>query len=301
MKWNINDIPVFTAVVAKKGISAAAKHLNMPKSTVSRCLSRLESDLDVRLLERNSRRFRVTPEGDAFYKHCLLIMEQVEAAQDRVSGFQTEPSGPLNVIIPMAFCREILRGHLAEFHRRYPKIELDIRATNEHVNLIHEGIDVGFQLGPLPDSDLVATTLYETPLIWVTSETYRQENPEIEDFNHLEKHLIISDKRYQSINFSIRHMGQKKPWRLQTPMHTTDPIMVREMVIQGCGVSLVPEIFCQNAFADGRLTLLHKDVEVLPATQFMAVYPSRKLLSEKARLLINFLREIITQNSQQPT
>lgn len=297
MKWNINDVPVFAAVVSKQGISTAAKHLGMPKSTVSRSLNRLESNLGVRLLERNSRQFRVTPEGDDFYKHSLLIMEQVEAAQDRISGFQTEPSGPLSVCFPIAFCREIVKGNLAEFNRRYPQIELDIRVSNERLDLINEGIDVAFQLGPLPDSDMIGTTLYETPLAWVTSKQYLREHPEIKKFSEALKHVRVSDKRYKRMNFTLKHERQRTALSLNSTMHSTDPLMVREMVINGAGVGLVPEIYCHRAYAEGELVRIHQDYIVDPATTVVAVYPSRRLMSEKARLLIDFLKELIKDHN----
>lgn len=296
MKWNINDVPIFTAVVAKEGISAAARHLEMPKSTVSRAISRLEADLGVRLLERNSRQLRITPEGQDFYKHSLLILEQVEAAQDKISGFKTEPSGPLSICFPIAFSREILKGNLAGFNRRYPLIELEVRVSNERLDLINEGIDVAFQLGPLPDSDMIGTTLYETSLIWATSPEYLANHPEINDFDVALKHVRISDKRYQNINFTLKYQGQRTPLKLRTPMHSSDPLMVREMVIDGAGVGLIPEIYCHRAIANGELVRIHDNCEIAPATSFIAVYPSRKLMSEKARLLIDFLKQLINEH-----
>ena len=84
MNWNINDIPIFVEIIEKMGISAAAEQLGMPKSSVSRSLSRLEEALGVRLLERNSRQLRITSEGEAFYRHSLLIMEQVNEANAKM-------------------------------------------------------------------------------------------------------------------------------------------------------------------------------------------------------------------------
>ena len=293
MKWNINDIPVFTAVVAKKGISAAAKHLNMPKSTVSRAVSRLESDLGVRLIDRNSRQLRITAEGEDFYKHGMLINEQIAAAQDRISGFKTEPNGPLSVCFPVAFSRDIIKGELAEFHRRYPQIELDIRVSNEHLDLISEGIDVAIQLGPLPDSEMVSTTLCKTQLIWVTNPGYLAEHPEIQNFNNALAHVRISDKRYQAMHFTLKHQRHRTALVLDSPMHSSDPLMVREMIVAGTGVGLIPDIYCQKALSSGELVRIHQDYLVNPITTIVAVYPSRRLMSEKARLFIDFLRELV--------
>ncbi|MCK5751045.1 MAG: LysR family transcriptional regulator, partial [Oricola sp.] len=77
MRWTIDDVPVFLAVVDQKGVTAAARTLGMPKSTVSKALGRLEEALGLRLIERNSRNLRITREGETFYRQAVLIMEQV--------------------------------------------------------------------------------------------------------------------------------------------------------------------------------------------------------------------------------
>ncbi|MEX1057332.1 MAG: LysR family transcriptional regulator, partial [Natronospirillum sp.] len=112
MKWNLSDIPIFTAVVDHNGITAAAKALKIPKSTISRTLSRLEEDLNVRLLERNSRNMRLTYEGSTFFKECKVIMEQVESANALLNGLTHKPSGPLHVSMPIGFARHVVSGRI---------------------------------------------------------------------------------------------------------------------------------------------------------------------------------------------
>ena len=142
MKWNIDDIPSFIAAVEQGGISAAASKLNISKSTVSKALSRLEEALGVRLLDRNSRNVRVTSEGQAFYQHCIRIMEQVNEANGQMAGLISEPQGKLVAALPIAFSREFVAQHIEQFRQRYPDIELEIIITSSPVDIIRDQIDL---------------------------------------------------------------------------------------------------------------------------------------------------------------
>ncbi len=297
MKLNANDMPVFAAVVEKKGISAAARALDRPKSSVSNSVSRLEAALGLRLLERNSRQIRMTSEGESFYKHCLLLAEQLAAAEATMSGLQVVPSGRLTVSITMAFSRVILGGHLAEFIRRYPEIELDVRISNQQVNVISEAVDVAIKIGPQPDSELITTHLMETPVVWVASPDYLARNEVIETPQGVLEHLKIIDKRYSQVDFTVRKGRQKQALDIQCTRYSNDPLMVREMVVSGAGISLVPYIFCRQELDAGTLRQLASDWVVEPASLITAVYPSRRLISAKTRLFIDFLKEIIAEES----
>ena len=106
MRWTIDDVPVFVAVVDQNGVTAAARALGMPKSTVSKALSRLEEALGLRLIERNSRNLRVTGEGETFYRQAVLIMEQVREADAAMAGLNAVPSGRLVAALPPALCQD---------------------------------------------------------------------------------------------------------------------------------------------------------------------------------------------------
>ena len=156
MKWNVDDLPVFVAVSEMRGIRAAAEKLNMPKSTVSRTLSRLEDGLDFRLFDRNTRQLRLTAEGAAFLGHAQAILEEVMTANEAVAGLRHSPSGLLKVALPMAFSREVIGGQLAAFNQRYPEIVLEVMVTPYLFNLIREDVYLALVVGPVEDSDLMS-------------------------------------------------------------------------------------------------------------------------------------------------
>jgi DNA-binding transcriptional LysR family regulator len=292
MKWNMADLPVFVAVVEKGGISAAARSLRMPKSSVSRFIQRLEEDLKVRLLERNSRQMRMTSEGEIFYKHCQLIMEQIEAADAHMNGLTHTPSGELNISLPMAFSRHVLAGHLQRFHQQYPDIQLNIQVSPVAVDLIGEHIDLAVQVGELPDSELIAVPLFETPLVWVASPTQYERGHRFSNLAALVNAVQVCERRYNRTPLAVRYQGERERIELDASIETIDPIMVRDTIVAGCGIGLLPLLYCRELIDQGKLVTVAPDVMLDQVAKASAVYTSRRMLSAKTRLFIEFLREL---------
>lgn len=292
MKWNIADLPVFAAVVEHQGISSAARALRMPKSSVSRFVQRLEDDLQVRLLDRNSRHVRMTSEGEVFYKHCKLIMEQVDAADAHMNGITHDPSGLLTVSLPMAFSRLIVAGNLHRFRKAYPDVELNIQITPNQVNLLGDHIDVAVQVGELPDSDMIAITLFETPLVWVASPAFLKTIPFPRTLDELLENVHICEQRYHNKPLKVRHGDQRQMLNIGGEIETTDPIMVRDTVIAGAGISLLPYLYVRDDIAQGRLRQVGHDWVIEPQAKASAVYTSRRMLSARTRVFIDFLKTL---------
>ena len=293
-QWNIDDVPVFLAVVDCRGVTTAAAQLGLSKSAVSKSLTRLEQALSVRLLERNSRNVRITSEGEAFYRHGLQIMEQVKEADAVMAGLISQPAGPLVVALPMAFSREIVAQHLTEFHQQYPRIELEIIITSHPVDIMRDQIDLAVVIGTLTDSELVVKMLYESKLLWVASPDYIRRHPPGETAADLRTHIQVCEKRYATSRFPLRVNEQKELINLGTDlMVVNDPIAVREAVIHGSGISLVPDQYCKQALQNGELVQVFRHVEVeSSASVISAIYPSRRLISNKTRAFLDFLVQI---------
>lgn len=293
MKWQIDDIPFFIAVAENEGITAAANKLNMPKSSISKALNRLEDTLGVRLLERNSRNVRVTSEGETFYRHCLLIMEQVEETNATMGGLVARPHGRLVVALPMAFCREIIAPNLSKFHEEFPDIDLEIIVTSRSVDIIKEQIDMAVVVGKQIDSNLITKTIYQAQLLWVTSSEYAERNNLGEMPEHLLSHIQICEKRYGERSFPIHTPDLTTRINLRKNItHVNDPISVREAIINGCGVSLIPDQYCKKKLADGSLIQVYKHISIeRKASALSVVYPSRRLLSNKTKAFLSFLTE----------
>ena len=302
MRWAIDDIPIFAAVVEHGGMSAAADALGMPKSTISTAVSRLEKGLGLRLFERNLRSLRLTEEGTAFYRHAQMILEQVREADATVAGLRAEPSGRLTVALPPAFCQEIVAPQLARFHHAYPKIKLDMLINPHGVDLLRDQADVAVVVGPLADSELVVRTLIAGPLIWVASPAYlagRTLGPGLED---LQGHLQICEQRYGLAAMPVHVDGQAARIDLSAGLsHVGNPLVVREAVVKGAGIAPLPRHYCQDQIASGALVEVYDHVTFdVAASTISLVYQGRRLVSPRLRAFVDFLADACRRRGTGP-
>jgi len=297
MRWTIDDVPVFVAVVDQKGVTAAADALGMPKSTVSKALSRLEEALGLRLIERNSRNLRITSEGETFYRQAVLIMEQVRETDAAMAGLSAVPSGRLVAALPPALCQELVAPNLASFRTRYPAVELDLIVTSHGVDLLRDQVDIAVVVGPQADSDLISRTLYSGPLIWVANPDYLVANSLGNDTDGLLPHIQICEKRYGLARLSVRVDGEAAHMDLARGVtHVNDPISVRAAVLGGSGVTLLPELYCRRQLRRGELTRVAEHITLdLSASVLSVVYPGRRLMSPKTRAFLDFLDEVVAR------
>ena len=156
---DFNALRVFERVAALRSFTAAAHALGMPKSTVSRLISRLEADLGTRLLQRTTRDVVLTPPGEALFARCADILDGVGETVDYVSSLGSEPQGLLRITAGIGFGIEILGEQLPDFLLRYPKVDIALDLAASQADLVADGVDVAVRLGPVPRSDMVAIKL----------------------------------------------------------------------------------------------------------------------------------------------
>ena len=301
MKWNVDDLPVFIAVAEMRGITGATKRLSMPKSTVSRTLTRLENDLKLRLFNRNTREFHLTAEGTVLFSHAQVIIDHVKATDEAVAGLRHTPSGALKISMPMAFSRDIIGGHLVEFTKRYPQVTLQLMVTPHQVNLMREDLDLAFVVGLPENSEIIAKKIFDSPLIWVTSSAYARAhdldntiaNDIANDITALKTHITYIERRYQLPDLHIRYDNSRQIIDTSQLMSVNDPLILRQILIDGGGVSLLPELYCREALQNGTLRRVFTQFECDEQAQVYALMPSLRLQPQKARLFIEFVEEVV--------
>jgi len=167
---DMNELFFFAEVVAHGGFAAAGRALRQPKSKLSRHVAQLERRLGVRLIERSSRRFRVTEIGRAYYDHCRNALTEIERGEKAVAAAQIEPAGVVRFSCPTGLM-ELIDDILPAFMAQYPKVRIQIIAANRPVDLIREAIDVALRVRLKLDSDaeLTLRTLTRSRRILVAS------------------------------------------------------------------------------------------------------------------------------------
>ena len=171
---DLNDIRLFVAVVQAGSFSKAADLVNIPKSRLSRRISRLEADLGITLMDRSKRGVLLNEVGEQFYLRAQEMMQAAQAAVNSVQGKRDTPSGLLRLSVSTEVGRGFLMLHLAEYMRRYPDVWLEIEINNKKVNMIQDGIDIALRLGLPAGDNVVARKLTDIELGLFAAESYLQ-------------------------------------------------------------------------------------------------------------------------------
>jgi len=158
-----DDVAIFLRVAREGSFVAAARGLGLPTSSVSRRVAALEARLKTQLLRRTTRAVGLTDDGRAFADRCAAAMDEIEAATRGLDLCNARLSGRLTVTAPYHVCNEDFAPHLLDFAAAHPDLIMDLRLTNGAPDLIEEGVDVAFQLAPLPDGRHVARKLWAAP------------------------------------------------------------------------------------------------------------------------------------------
>jgi len=171
---DLNDLYYFAQVVEHRGITAAARVLDLPKSSISRRILALEASLGARLIQRTSRRFVVTEIGEELHRHALAMLVEAEAAESVVRRRTAEPSGTIRFTCSVAFAQLALAELMPRFMAAYPRVRVVQHATNRHVDPVQEGFDLCLRAHtePLPSSSLVHRALAQIPWHLFASPAY---------------------------------------------------------------------------------------------------------------------------------
>jgi DNA-binding transcriptional LysR family regulator len=168
----LEAMSTFLAVVEAGSLSAAARRLKAPLTTVSRKVSELESHLRTKLFNRSSRQLVLTDAGSSYLAACKRILADVTEAERTASGEYIAPTGELSVTTPLGLGRTILIPIMADFLKAYSDIKARMIPTDRVLSLIQEQIDVGVRIGALPDSSLMAIRIGATRRLACASPAY---------------------------------------------------------------------------------------------------------------------------------
>ncbi|MBB2198711.1 LysR family transcriptional regulator [Gluconacetobacter sp. 1c LMG 22058] len=255
---DLNDHVYFVAVVAHGGFSAAARVLREPKSKLSRRIADLESRLGARLIERSSRRFRVTELGRAFYERCRAMLDEADAAEALVSAAQAEPTGVIRFSCPTGMVT-VITGLITGFLARHPKVRLQLIASDRPVDLIEERIDVALRvrLALTSDAALTMRSLGHSVRIMVAHPRIAMHVAALADLATAPL-LTTSDEAVDCIWPLVNAQGETYEVRRTPRLGSHDMVAMREAAIAGLGVAWLPDHLCQEAIDSGQL------VQVLP-------------------------------------
>jgi DNA-binding transcriptional LysR family regulator len=273
----------------RSSLAAAARHLGVPKSTVSRRLARLEEQLDTKLVHRNARRLTPTPEGSRFYESVVDAIDTLDSAVATIEQSTTQPRGTIRITAPSDLGRMMLIPQLVRFLERYPDIALDLVFTNRFVDLVQERIDIALRAGLVTEPSLIARRLL--------SSDFRLAAPpdlgiECDDISELQSYpFVLYRKRGQTQVIRLEKGSDEDHEAVELTVsgrvNVDDYAAMVELVAAGQGIGLMPELHAVEGENAGRLVRIFPDW-FLSSPPVHLVYSTRQL-PERVRLLIDFL------------
>lgn len=284
---------MFRAVVESEGFAAAATRLGLSRAAVSKLINRLESHLQVRLIERTTRSLHLTEVGSRYYERCVHILDDLDQAERELIQSDANPAGSLRISAPHAFATAHVAPFVAEFIGKYPNIKLDISLTDRFVDLIEEGYDVAIRIAAeLPQSSLIARPLAPCRFVVCGAPSYLAKNAEPLAPKDLDRHrCLIHNASQASASWVFAcSKGQRHVARVEGSIAANSGDMLRAAALNGAGLGAMATFLVGEDLEAGRLRTVLNDYLLEPSSIF-AIYPSRKYLAPKVRAFINFLGE----------
>lgn len=287
----LSEMQAFTESVREGSFSGAARLLHCSPSAVSKLVSRLEDRLQIRLLNRTTRKISLTEAGQRFYQRCTEILTELQDAETEIQALGEAPQGLLKLNCSPGFATHQLMPLLNDFQQQYPRLKIDLSLTGKTIDLLAEGVDLAIRLGSLADSSLIATPLGKSRRIVCAAPSYLDQYGKPETPEQLIEHNCLCLSSNEQVNI----------WRFQTPAgeqaisvtgnFITDNVnALYDYALQGGGIIRLSGFMLNNAIACGKLVPVLTDFPC--EDQWVnAVYPHRRFLPAKTRFFIEYLKQ----------
>jgi LysR family transcriptional regulator for bpeEF and oprC len=285
---------VFTAVVDASSFTRAADKMNLPRTTVTTVIQSLESLLQVRLLNRTTRRISLTPDGAAYYERCVRILADVDETEASLRNAASVPRGRLRIDVKPSIGRMILLPNLCDFYTKYPEVELVLGMSDRAVDMVQEAVDCVIRVGELEDSSLVARRIGTFQGVTCASPDYLANHGIPQAIEDLQSHYAVhylspNTGRTLDWNFVVEGIAREMKMNGKLTVNESDAYV--QCALQGFGMVQAPLYMVMPHIEEGRL------VEVLsqwkPAPLPISVlYQHNRHLSPKVRAFVDWVAEL---------
>lgn len=290
------EMAAFVRVVEARGFSAAAPALGLTPSAVSKLVTRLETRLGVRLLQRTTRAIHLTAEGEQFFDSARRIVGEIEQLESRLTEGRGTPHGLLRVTTSLAFTTHQLAPVVSEFLARYPRIQLELLPTDRVIDMIDEGVDIAIRIGRLGDTSFMARKIGEDKRLICASPGYLAKYGTPRTPQELVRHQCIVSRELIHLNRWAFKAGGSEVSEIEV----TGPLAVSEgeaqfqLALQGVGIVRLTRLTVAQAIREGKLVSLFEAQSADSGVPIHAVYPHRRHLPSKVPAFVDFLIEKFT-------
>jgi DNA-binding transcriptional LysR family regulator len=283
---------VFVTVVSKQGFARAADALDTSPANVTRYIAELESHLGTRLLNRHSRKLSLTDSGQALYERARTILDEVAEAEAVTASSTLQPRGRLRINAPLSFGILQLAPLWPKFLQKYPDVELEVSLIDRVVDLVDEGFDLGIRISRAGSTTHIARKLAVSHNVVCASPAYvrrrgRPKSPaDLADHACIGYTFAVTGDDWRLVD----ERGLEHVVKVPSIMRVNNGDTARAAALAGVGVIWQPTFLIGEDLRAGRLVPLLPGFGI-PDIDILAVYPSRRHLSAKVRVMIDFLAE----------
>lgn len=309
---NLNDLFYFVQVVSSSGFAAAARKIGVQKSTLSRRIALLEERLGTTLIYRTSRRFSVTDAGAEYYRRCLVVLQDAQAAQRAVEQLHEEPHGIIRIVCPVGLLNDQLSELIAAFMLRHPKIDIHLKCLNRRIDVIGEAYDLAIRedaelhdhatlvtryLGSDPQRLIASPALFKGADLPRTMQSLKQYPSLAFGFPIVDWAGAVAVSRYEWVFLDAK---QKTRRYQHSPRMVTDSLTaMRAAARQGLGIGLLPARLVAGDIETGQLIPLLPELSPVQSPIY-AVYPATHSIRPAVRGLLDCLADAFTPSIASP-
>jgi DNA-binding transcriptional LysR family regulator len=296
MTNSANEMAVFERVITRGNFAAAAEDVGLSPSAVSKLISRLESRLGVRLINRTTRRLSLTTEGDTYLKRSREILAAIELAESELASARLSPRGHLRVQAPPVMIEDHFAPALSGFMARYPRITIEFLVANRVVDIVAEKVDIAMRAGDMPDSALIAVKIVDLSQIVCASPDYLARHGRPLSPSDLNQHqcLTLSSSPAHA-NWLFHKAGKAVSIKVNGPVSADSSDVLVKLAVDGVGIVRLGELAVARALINGSLVALLEDVQLHEGYPLWAVLPPGRQRSPKVRVFLEFLAETLSR------
>ncbi len=283
---DLNAMALFVKVVETGSMSGAARILNMPKSSVSRRIATLERTLNATLLHRSTRALGLTDIGRAYFDRIKPIVHEAERADLEIQGRNARVSGLVRISATVGFGQDLLAPVICRLLQDEPDLRIELRLSDERLNVIKDGIDIAIRMGPLDDAELLSRRIGSVTRVLCAAPRYLAANGTPQTPVDLSRHVcIVTMPKFNRWQFGDE-TEIAVPWRFAAG----NILMARAAAIGGHGIALLPWFLVSDAVGAGKLVTV-LDRFPLRLAEATVIYPRNRVPSLAAMRVIQALTE----------
>ena len=284
------EMAIFQRVAERGSFAGAADDVGLSPSAVAKLVTRLETRLGVRLINRTTRRLSLTTEGEIYLERAREILAAIETAEAEISSARLTPRGHLRVHALPFIAVRLLAPVLPDFLTRYPQITFDFMVTNRIVDIIGENVDISLRIGALNDSALVARKIVALPRIVCASPSYLARHGRPAKPADLADHSCLTLSRNPgSATWPFRVDGKLVQVQVNGPVSADSTAMLLGLAVQGAGILRLSEHVVAEAIQKGELEPVLQKVQDPEQYPLWALLPPGRNQAPKVKAFLDFL------------